>query len=152
MIRLTHLSDAYLSFEGRIARGRWRLAAAGLVAGLVLVYAATHALESSGLLGPDGRDRVRVFVQVALLGPWLALDWKRFHDLGRPGSLALACPGLFLLSLVWDRPAVAALAPAHGSLTVALSWAQGALALALVVILPFVGGTRGENRYGPEPS
>ena len=76
-----HSGAIFLSFEGRLDRERW-LGAAGLfVAIVVATYLATWALAREGAISPGAREAIRTFVQIALLVPWFALDWKRFHEL-----------------------------------------------------------------------
>jgi Protein of unknown function (DUF805) len=101
-------ADAFLSFAGRLDRERWRVAVALLILANLATVGLTWWLTAQGLLPPAGRDRARLFVQVFTLVPWLAIDWKRFHDPGRPGALALICPGLYGASRLWETPAVAA--------------------------------------------
>lgn len=145
-------ADIFLSFEGRLDRERW-LGAAGLfVAVVVATYAATWLLASQGAISPRASEAARTFVQIALLAPWFALDFKRFHDLGRSGRWAMICPGLIILSRVWAWPAVAARAgAAHEPVATALAWAQLAVALWLAYALACRPGEDGPNAYGPDP-
>ena len=144
-------SDVFLSFEGRLDRERWRAAAGAFVLINLAALGLTWWLTARGLLSPAGRDRARIFVQVFTLVPWLAIDWKRFQDRGRPGRLALICPSLYLASRLWETPSVAAHAPAHEAITALLSWAHFGVALWLVYALAMADGTDGPNAYGPDP-
>jgi uncharacterized membrane protein YhaH (DUF805 family) len=135
--------EIFLSFEGRLDRERW-LGAAGLfVATVVATYLATWLLWRGGALSFSAREAIRTFVQIALLVPWFALDWKRFHDIEHSGRWAMICPSLIILSRTWDWPAVAARAgTAHEPIGLALSWLHGVARLRLG--LP-AGGTRPER-------
>jgi uncharacterized membrane protein YhaH (DUF805 family) len=144
-------ADLFLSFEGRLDRERWRRAAGLFVLVNLVTVGLTWWLMAQGLLSSAGRDRARVFVQISTLVPWLALDWKRFQDLGRPGRLALICPGLYAASRLWETPTVAAHAPAHDLVEALLSWAQFGVALWLIYALAIASGTEGPNPYGPDP-
>ena len=144
-------ADVFLSFAGRLDRERWRAAVALLVFANLAAVGLTWWLTAQGLRSPAGRDRARLFVQAFTLVPWLAVDWKRFHDRGRPGALALICPGLYGASRLWEAPAVAAHAPAHGAIETLLSWAQLGVALWLTYALALASGTEGPNVYGRDP-
>lgn len=133
--------DLLLGFGGRLERERWLGAVALLVALAVATHLGTWLLVRVGLASPRGRDLARLGVQAFLVVPWLALDWKRFHDLALPGALALACPGLMLANRLWDA----------GAAGPALAWAQFALALVLAYALALRRGTPGPNRYGANP-
>jgi uncharacterized membrane protein YhaH (DUF805 family) len=144
--------EIFLSFEGRLDRERW-LGAAGLFAALVIAtYLATWLLWRNGALSFGACEAIRTFVQIALLVPWFALDWKRFHDLGQSGRWAMICPSLIILSRVWGWPAVAARAGSlHEPVGTAMGWAQLAVAAWLAYALAYRRGTPGPNAYGPVP-
>jgi uncharacterized membrane protein YhaH (DUF805 family) len=145
-------ADIFLSFDGRLERERWLGAAALFVAIVTATYAVTWLLTWPGWISPGARDAVRAFVQVALLVPWLTLDWKRFHDLGRAGSWALICPSLILISRLWERPwIVDRIGPPHEILASGLDWVQLGVAVWLAYALAYLRGTEGANRFGPDP-
>ncbi|HEX8168002.1 MAG TPA: DUF805 domain-containing protein [Beijerinckiaceae bacterium] len=145
-------ADVFLSFRGRLDRERWLGAAALIVAVVVAAYGGTWLLARNGAISAGAREAVRAFVQTALLAPWLALDWKRFHDLGRSGRWAVICPGLIILARVWAWPAVEARAgPAHEVVAAAIAWAQLAVAAWLAYALAYRQGDEGPNAYGPDP-
>jgi uncharacterized membrane protein YhaH (DUF805 family) len=145
-------ADLLLSFDGRVDRARWLKCVAAILALIVGAYVLAGYLHGAGAIGAAARDAIRIFVSTALVLPWLALDWKRFHDLGRQGAWAVLCPGLHALSRLWDLPNVAAAAPAHHAVRVLLSGGQLLLALVLIYLLAFLPGTPGDNAYGPDPS
>ncbi|HYF56443.1 MAG TPA: DUF805 domain-containing protein [Salinarimonas sp.] len=139
--------DLFLGFEGRLDRERW-LGAVALLLGLLLAaHLLTWQLAEAGRIGASGREAARVAVQAFLLVPWTALDWKRFHDLGQPGALALICPGLFAVSRLWDG-----IGPMDDEMVrTALSVAQGVVALWLALTLAYRAGTPAPNPYGVPP-
>jgi uncharacterized membrane protein YhaH (DUF805 family) len=119
---------------------------------VVATYAATWALARHGAISPGAR----AFVQVALLVPWFALDWKRFHDLGMPGRWAMVCPGLVVLARAWAWPPVESwvetrAGTAHETVGAAVAWAQLAVAAWLAYALACRQGDEGPNAYGPDP-
>lgn len=145
-------ADIFLSFDGRLDRERW-LGAAALFVGIVVVtYGATWMLTRGEAIAPGSRDAIRIFVQTGLLVPWLALDWKRFQDLGLAGKWALICPSLNLIARMWDWPGIVArVGRAHEALGQGLAWLQLALAINLAYALACRRGVPGPNRYGPDP-
>ncbi len=148
--RTRSAADMFLSFEGRLDRERWLGGVALLILMVLAAHFTTWRLERAGMIGPTARDGIRIFVQVFVLVPWTAMDWKRFHDLGQPGSLALICPGLYVVSRAWDAPALAGL-PGHEAVGAALSMAQIAVALWLAYALAYLAGSPEPNPYGASP-
>lgn len=142
-------ADVFLSFEGRLERERWLGAVALLIALLVAGHVVVGQLSSRGVVGPLTSEAGLLFLRAFLLAPWMALDWKRFHDRGRTGALALICPGLFVISQTLDHPALAG--AARDGVAVALSWSQFLVALWLVHALAYSRGDEGDNRFGPPP-
>ncbi|KAA2244354.1 DUF805 domain-containing protein [Salinarimonas soli] len=143
-------ADIFLSFEGRLDRERWLGGVALLVLVVTGTFLATWRLAEAGLIGGTAREALRVFVQVFVLVPWTAMDWKRFHDLGHPGPLALICPGLYAGSRAWDTAVPAGL-PGHEAVSAALSWLQVAVALWLAYALAYLAGSPEPNPYGAPP-
>ena len=148
--RTRSAADMFLSFEGRLDRERWLGGVALLIVVVLAAHFATWRLVQAGIIGPMTRDGLRIFVQVFVLVPWTALDWKRFHDLGQPGPLALVCPGLYVVSRAWDAPALAGL-PCHEAVGAALSAAQIVVALWLAYALAYLAGSPEPNSYGAPP-
>lgn len=93
-------------------------------------------------------------VSLATLWPSLALSAKRAHDRGRGAGLVI---GLLLLNFVYS--AITTLAPAIWSTSsLAATLAYGAASLImlagliyLLVVVGFLDGTPGPNRFGPSP-
>jgi uncharacterized membrane protein YhaH (DUF805 family) len=142
-------ADVFLSFEGRLERERWLGAVALLVALMLAGHFALGELASRGVILPASAESARLFLRASLLAPWIALDWKRFHDRGRTGALALICPGLFVTSQAIDHPALAG--AMRDAVAVLLSWSQLLVALWLVYALAYARGDAGDNRFGPPP-
>ena len=139
----------YLSFDGRLDRWRWLRAVSVLAAAVVATYLGTWVLFRYGLISAFAREASRAFVQIGLLVPWFALDWKRFQDHDIPGRWALLCPALLIFGRVLELPGVRV--PAHGFFTSLLAWLQLAVALALAYLLAWRRGVPGPNRFGPDP-
>jgi uncharacterized membrane protein YhaH (DUF805 family) len=145
-------ADIFLSFEGRLDRERWLGAAALFVTLVLATYAATWLLARNGAISFGAREAIRTFVQIALLVPWFALDWKRFQDLGVSGRWAMICPSLIILARMLEWPSVEArIGPAHAALGSAVAWAQLAVALWLAYVLAGRAGQEGPNAYGADP-
>jgi uncharacterized membrane protein YhaH (DUF805 family) len=149
MLSRKSAADMFLSFEGRLDRERWLGGVAVLVVVLLVAHGVTSRLTETGFITGAARDAARTFVQVFLLFPWTALDWKRFHDHGRPGTLALICPGLFVLSRL--RDAITG-APGDDVGSVILGLVQIGVALWLAYVLAYRAGSPGPNRFGPPPA
>jgi uncharacterized membrane protein YhaH (DUF805 family) len=144
-------ADIFLSFEGRLDRERWLGAAALFVFLVLATYAATWLLARNGAISFAAREAIRTFVQIALLVPWFALDWKRFQDLGVSGRWAMICPGLIIVSRILEWPGIGGwLGPAYATLASVVAWAQLAVALWLAYALACRSGTEGSNAYGAD--
>jgi uncharacterized membrane protein YhaH (DUF805 family) len=143
--------DIFLSFEGRLDRERWLGAAALLVTLVVAVYAMTWLLVRSDAIAARSSEAIRVFAQMALLAPWLPLDWKRFHDLDLAGGWAVLCPSLIVVGRTLEWPAIGERVPARDLVETSASWVQLGLAATLAYLLAYRRGTQGPNRYGADP-
>ena len=141
-------ADIFLSFEGRLDRERWLGAAALFVTLVLATYAATWLLARNGAISFGAREAIRTFVQIALLVPWFALDWKRFQDLGVSGRWAMICPSLIIPGVALRRSADRC--GARGA-RIGVAWAQLAVALWLAYALAGRAGEEGPNAYGADP-
>lgn len=161
------LKDLLFGFEGRIRRRDWWLW--GLALGFA--YFALFALGggllfgsawSSSLLGGSvepGSWPMTLFGVVSyapLLWVQAALATKRAHDRNMSGLIPA---GLTVLSgLVSFAPEIAELTLSSGlttqqfdTLYTAVNLGTGAVNLYLMIILGFMDGTRGPNRFGRSP-
>jgi uncharacterized membrane protein YhaH (DUF805 family) len=91
---------------------------------------------------------------VLVIFPWVTamMVIKRLHDRGF-GGLMLVWKALVLGALAWTAVNIQAFVP--GVAGSALAIGAGVLALLMVlrvlVIVPFLAGQDGENRFGPDP-
>jgi uncharacterized membrane protein YhaH (DUF805 family) len=153
------------SFKGRIQRLYWWVAtiAVGAVAGLATTLL-EYGAQSSGTFVPDpGSDQIAptgVFgiavTAVGLANLWinLALSVKRLHDRDRTGAWVFLQILLVFLAAIMIVAAIA-VPKEHGGPWLILAWLTGIAAFAfsvwLFVELGFLRGTRGSNRFGPDP-
>jgi uncharacterized membrane protein YhaH (DUF805 family) len=151
------------SFKGRIQRLYWWVAtiAAGAVAGIVTTLLEYFARSSgafipdpsSGEIAPTGNFGAAI-TAIGLANLWinLALSVKRLHDRDRTGAWVFLQILLVFLAVIMIVVAIAA--PNDGP-WVMLAGLTGAVAFAfsvwLFVELGFLRGTRGPNRFGPDP-
>jgi uncharacterized membrane protein YhaH (DUF805 family) len=123
------LSDLLFSASGRLARGPFLAAAAGLFI-LAAIYEAA--------VGPTLHWLTGWLVYPALIYCGACVLSKRLHDRGRSGWWAALV--LFALVAVWPLP--------HGfaslAFTLILLWA--------VIELGVMHGEDGANRFGPRPT
>lgn len=91
-------------------------------------------------------------VQLLFLVPSLAVAVRRLHDTNRSGWWILAPLAPYLLVLVAASMAVSSPDSAGLAGVVALLGGLAALGLGLtLLVFMFLEGTRGPNRYGPDP-
>ncbi len=145
---LTNVPRLFLSFRGRAGRaGFWLVSLTWGVLGLVFdaIWSATGAAEVQ-----VGRDH---FVDVAFALPMLvmliscvAIGAKRLHDRNKSAWWIL----LFYVA----PPVLQAVAPLYDLESAVMVWLMvlsGALSVWALIELGCLRGTRGPNRYGPDP-
>ena len=137
------------TFAGRISRGQWWLGFVitfvGSVVGTVLFNAEIFTAEE--VPPPNWLD---TFWQLAWLVPATAITVKRFNDRDWPWWLGYAL-GAFGASLDVAPHFGLAIDPEAGGVGAAAFWLLLVAILAVSVDNGFLRGTRGPNRYGPDP-
>jgi uncharacterized membrane protein YhaH (DUF805 family) len=134
----------FTGFEGRISRQPFWIAWGVFVLLEIAVWLATRGLTD---------DRVTALADLVMIYPQFAVCAKRGHDRNTPTWVI----GLFFtLTAVFDLTLLAGvitMASVEQRTTLALLFAVpiGFFALVLIVDLGFRRGTRGANRYGPDP-
>lgn len=162
------LKDKIFSFEGRLRRRDYWLISITMG---VIVFVLSDVLRLI-LFGPAysvfttgfgsfaawmQEPRVAWLAQgvaLATLWPSLAMSTKRAHDRGRGARLVI---GLVLLNFAYS--AITTLAPATwstSSLAATLTYGAASLIMLagviyLLVVVGFLDGTPGPNRFGPSP-
>lgn len=128
----------YTSLEGRISRKPYWLATLLMigVSGPLLFFLLVTAGAS-----------VMILVQLLLVYPSFALALKRGHDRDRHPLLIV---GFFILAVLLDIMQLLGFGAWRGvPLIIFILWL--ASILLLIVDLGFFRGTRGPNRFGPDP-
>ena len=145
---LTNMPRLFFSFRGRANRtGFWLVSLTWGVLGLIFdaVWSATGAAQV-----PVGRNH---FVDVAFVLPMLvmlvscvAIGVKRLHDRNKSAW--------WLLLFYVVPPVLQTVAPLYDMESAVLVWMMvlsGALSLWALIELGCLRGTRGPNRFGPDP-
>lgn len=159
--------DLFLSFEGRIARGRWWLGVIAVLVAMIVLNAVIAVLFGGGFIG----SVLALLVTLAAFYPVLALATKRLADRGKPPMPRLALfygPSLLMVVMssfnIGYRPMSApqmqdmpmgmgggadVMVPgAFAGLVALISLIAGIWAL---VELGFLSGDPEDNAYGPAP-
>ena len=160
---------AWFSFKGRISRKTWwvyyfLVPLLMSLAVLLEAIAVTGFFSAFGIWQSFGPSEFTIvmFLMVSQIFYWII--WfsgctKRFHDLNLSWRwpLVLALPGLVFTAIYWDLILANALDREESVLTrwaLSLSWLPlipfGSFLLQLV-LLGFIRGTPGPNRFGPDP-
>jgi len=153
------------SFKGRIQRLYWWVAtiAAGAVAGIATTLLEYFARSSgafipdpsSGEIAPTGIFGAAI-TAIGLANLWinLALSVKRLHDRDRTGAWVFLQILLVFLAVMMVVVAIAVPKEQNGTWVVVASL-TGVVAFVfsvwLFVEMGFLRGTRGPNRFGPDP-
>jgi len=134
----------FTGFEGRISRRPFWIAWGVLVLVEIAVWLATRGIDS---------DRVSALADLVMIYPQFAVCAKRGHDRNTPIWVIGA---FFALAAAFDIllfAGVITMASVEQQTPLALLFALpiAFLALVLIIDLGFRRGTRGPNRYGPDP-
>ena len=145
------IKSALLSFKGRLRRQHfWISWAILLVLGIISSFI----------------PKISFFLGLVLLVGHLAVGFKRFHDMGKPGWLVVipwalwyAALGLmvaaFGIAVIIDPNAMQSMDPetllATGGTSFALMFLSGIVSLGFWLWLGIGDSQRGDNQYGPNP-
>jgi uncharacterized membrane protein YhaH (DUF805 family) len=162
---MSWIAHVYFSAQGRIGRGTWWTAWVILLA---VELATNHIL--SGAMGDDApfidgtwpnlqrilADTSGWIIAVIFLWPNIAMNAKRFHDLNMSGWWWLLFVVPFLIGTAVSVSPYGTIIDGQGEpapsfaagLTQLIS---GITAMATLVLLGFLKGTPGPNRFGPPP-
>jgi uncharacterized membrane protein YhaH (DUF805 family) len=158
----------YFGFSGRINRGRfWLLSIllivfsilAWVVAFLVALFIlGVNVTDGSGLDQPDKLVQmildyavafiVLLGVAIAIWVSWFAIGVKRLHDRDKSGWWIVV---FYILPWILGGAANTVDKQGNDTLTLILSLIGLLLMLWGIVVLGFLRGTRGPNRFGPDP-
>jgi uncharacterized membrane protein YhaH (DUF805 family) len=150
------------SFSGRINRAKYWLGGVFWAVVSIVVFGVLAGMLAKDIMAlgsdPSGAEIVRVvfgygiglvLVFLVVLVPMIvssfAIGIKRLHDRDQSG---------WWLVLFYIGPsAVSAIGQSSGSrmVSLVLSLASFAISIWAIVVLGFLRGTRGPNRYGPDP-
>ena len=143
-----NLLRLFFSFRGRAGRASfWLVSLAWVVLSLIfgVVWSATGAADVQ--VGHDRRvDAAFGLWMLVLLASGLAIAVKRLHDRNKPAW--------WLLLFYVAPPAIETIAELNDLDSAATVWLMvlsGALSLWALLDLGCLRGTRGPNRYGPDP-
>lgn len=154
-----------LSPFGRVSRRGFWLGYVLLFAVLLTgaYFADAHLTRDGPLRLPDWAEPFQfafewiggpAMTAVFLFLPWVTLMMvlKRLHDRGF-GGLALVWKAVALVGLLWVsfNAGQFASGPAAMALHVVTAVLAALMVLRLAVIVPFLAGQEGENRFGPDP-
>jgi uncharacterized membrane protein YhaH (DUF805 family) len=163
-----NLKDKLFSFEGRLRRRDYWLIS--LVMGVsvflvsdvlrLILFGPAYSIFTAGFgsfgawAQEPGIAWLAEGASLATLWPSFALSAKRAHDRGRSARLVI---GLLLLAMVYS--AITTLAPPTwfaSPLTMTIAYGAAGLVMMaamiyLLVVVGFLDGTPGPNRFGPSP-
>ncbi len=146
---MTDIVQLLSTFHGRISRGQWWLGFiitfVGSVMGTLLFNA---EIFTAGELPPP--NWLDTFWQLAWLIPSTAIAVKRFNDRNWPWWLGYAVGLVGIVCHVAPHFGLP-LDPEAGGAGAATFWIWAAILFAAFIDNGFIQGTRGPNRYGPDP-
>jgi uncharacterized membrane protein YhaH (DUF805 family) len=150
------------SFSGRINRAKYWLAVLFWTVVFIVVFGVVATMLAKDIIAlgsdPSGEEILRVIlgyglglvlffllVLVPMMISSFAVGVKRLHDRDQSG---------WWIVLFYFAPGVAsaiAQSSASGVVSLVLSLLSFAISIWAIVVLGFLRGTRGPNRYGPDP-
>ena len=149
----------YFSPFCRISRKDFWLKYILVLVGLSIAAIIVDMVVFAGVRVTQDTGPVEGVVNVAILWPQVALTTKRFHDRGMSGwwqllfNIAIAAGGVFAYSALLEAGVERGL-PIPDNLYPPLLIGGGMLVVfgfAELVILGFLPGTKGANKYGDDP-
>lgn len=157
----------YFSTRGRITRQAWWLGA--LLLGALMITFTVVAMLSGAADSPKVMFWLFGATSVVASYPYYCLSVKRLHDGNENGRLLLAYLALSAIAMIaqiwfittvllpsmetrssFTRMLVSPV-PALDNILGALTLVQSACGLYLLYLLGFQMGTKGTNKYGPDP-
>jgi uncharacterized membrane protein YhaH (DUF805 family) len=136
----------YADFSGRAPRAEYWWFYLAYIIFLIVVEILTRISVFFGILG---------LAYLALIIPMIAVAVRRLHDINRTGWWLLAPLGPYLIGFAMILPAMMSGAggpPSFTGLGIAGIFMAIGMVLAIVLfIFSLLPGTRGPNRYGPDP-
>ena len=150
----------WFHFTGRIGRRTWLLFAlliallesvAELILRRIFLWPLPLPAVGNPLLPSYLGDEISLLTAVIFLWPSVAIDVKRWHDIGASGWMVLLIyvPAVLLYGLGFAGVGGTALHP--DSRVAAFLYLFGLAVLAYFIILAARRGMPGPNRYGPMP-
>ncbi len=148
----------FLSFDGRIKRRTWLVFFLAIVAAEYFCETFLRdVLHISGQIGTaitpaseDYFDRASTLASLIFLWPSLAVDVKRWHDLGKSGWYTLIAYGPVLLIYLFQMTKAAGALSDRGG-TAVLS-VLGLVFLVYLILLAARKSIPGANRFGSKPA
>jgi len=145
------LAYLYTSFDGRINRQPYWIAAIVLAVVLIIVVFILSLIIGISF-GMGYGFRLLIFIlQLAVLYPSAALMVKRFHDRDKPGYYAAILLGLIVLNGLTDVLGITGNPLNANALDYILGIATLVVSIWFLIELGFLRGTQGPNQYGPDP-
>lgn len=146
------LRDKLFSFHGRLRRRDWwllsiMLALVGLAANYLVYAILFPGADFDPRWKNPGPVRATIFVDLLLLWPTIAMTFKRAHDRDKSGrTLAVLIATGLLFSYMSD-----ALLERFGDVAGVAAFPFIVAYIYFVVVMGFLDGTKGPNRFGPSP-
>ena len=148
----------FADFEGRIPRSTYWLASVAVFV-IDVIVAAIAAATAEALAGETAGYVTMHIVTIAFFYPQFVIALKRAHDLDMSSQIiyawyvALAVNyGVIRFALwLWIRFSQSVFSLVGLAFVYAFIFAVGIASLVLLIELGFRRGTRGPNRYGPDP-
>jgi uncharacterized membrane protein YhaH (DUF805 family) len=143
--------EVFLSFRGRIPRGRFLIANIVIAAIVAGIFQALE-LVPEGVFGADSlspelsqkvqivEDRLGTIVTIPFYWPMWALTLKRLHDVGQGWILLLPFVATDIAIDILDLKGMAD-----------VSWQVTMFSAGITVALALFKGTAGPNKFGPDP-
>jgi uncharacterized membrane protein YhaH (DUF805 family) len=140
-----------LGFEGRISRQGFWMGLAILAALEIAARAVLGIPFFPTATKPVSVRLTEAAIELLTLYPTTAVVVKRLHDRDQPGSYAVWLVGISVIIMITNLFGLTDDPDNPTWLDWVLSFCAIGIVLAYLVELGFRRGTRGDNRYGPDP-
>jgi uncharacterized membrane protein YhaH (DUF805 family) len=146
---MMNLGSIYTGFEGRIGRAQFWVATILVIAIILAIL-----FISLWIVGESDLTVIRLnrfIITLVFLYPLLAVWVKRLHDRGRPGYMVVAFLVPWLLHQATNLLGLTGDPLSLTSIDVLFLAVNIVIGIWFVIDLGLVRGTKGTNKYGPDP-
>jgi uncharacterized membrane protein YhaH (DUF805 family) len=138
----------YMDFSGRAPRAEYWWYTLAVIISVIVVSIVEGIVGLDNMVGPYGP--LSMILMLGLLVPGIAVSVRRLHDTDRTGWWLLLPLVPYCIGLILAGPAMLS-GSMEGLGAAGILMVVGAIGGIVLLIFYVLPGTKGDNRYGPDP-